>query len=136
MAVNTYEGMFLLDSSKVAANWDDAVKQVHDILTKHKAEVVASRQWDERRLAYPIENHKKGTYFLAFFKAEGEALVEIEADCRLSELILRDLILKVHPKLAELTISQAMSSTPGHDSEDGPREEEMDDRPRRRRRDE
>lgn len=135
MPVNTYEGMFVLDSSKVAANWDDAVKHVHDILAKHSAEVVASRQWDERRLAYPIEGHKKGTYFLAFFKAEGAALKEIEADCKLSELILRDLILKVHPKLADLTINQAMTSTPGHEPEDGPREEE-DDRPRRRRRDE
>ena len=133
--MNTYEGMFVLDSSKVAANWDDAVKHVHDILAKHQGEIVASRQWDERRLAYPIEGHKKGTYFLAFFKAEGAALKEIEADCKLSELILRDLILKVHPKLANLTITEAMASTPGHDGEEGSREEE-DDRPRRRRREE
>ena len=48
MPVNTYEGMFLLDSTKVAVNWDDAVRQVHDILAKHNSEIVASRQWDER----------------------------------------------------------------------------------------
>ncbi len=135
MPVNTYEGMFVLDSSKVAVSWDEAVKHVHDILGKHNAEVVASRQWDERRLAYPVDGHKKGTYFLAFFRVDGESIREIEADCKLSEVVLRDLILKVHPKLADLTISQAMTSTPGHDGEDGPREEE-DDRPRRRRRDE
>ena len=134
MPVNTYEGMFVLDSAKVAASWDESVKQVHDILTKHSAEVVASRQWDERRLAYPIEGQKKGTYFLAFFRADGEAIREIEADCKLSELVLRDLILKVHPKLADLTINQAMTSTPGHEGEDGPSREEEDDRPRRRRR--
>lgn len=135
MPVNTYEGMFVLDSAKVAVSWDEAVKHVHDILAKHNAEVVASRQWDERRLAYPVDGHKKGTYFLAFFRVDGESIREIEADCKLSEVVLRDLILKVHPKLADLTISQAMTSTPGHDGEDGPREEE-DDRPRRRRRDE
>ena len=135
MPVNTYEGMFVLDSAKVAVSWDEAVKHVHDILAKHKAEIVASRQWDERRLAYPVDGHKKGTYFLAFFRVDGENIREIEADCKLSEVVLRDLILKVHPKLADLTISQAMTSTPGHDGEDGPREEE-DDRPRRRRRDE
>ena len=135
MPVNTYEGMFLLDSAKVALNWDDSVKHVHDILAKHNAEIVASRQWDERRLAYAVEGQKKGTYLLTFFKTEGGNISEIEADCRLSDLILRDLILKVHPKLADLQVNQAMTSTPGQDSEDGPREEE-DDRPRRRRREE
>lgn len=133
MPVNTYEGMFLLDSAKVAVSWDDAVRQVHDILAKHQAEIVASRQWDERRLSYPVDGHKKGTYLLTYFKAEGSALKEIVADCRLSELILRELLLKVHPKLVDHLVDRAMTSTPG-EGEDGPREEEQDDRPRRRRR--
>jgi PTH1 family peptidyl-tRNA hydrolase len=55
-------GDVLLDSSKVAVSWDAAVQNVHDMLTKHNSEIVASRQWDERRLAYPVEGHKKGTY--------------------------------------------------------------------------
>jgi small subunit ribosomal protein S6 len=143
MPVSTYEGMFLLDSTKVAVNWDDAVQHVHDILRKHNAEIVsldnqgteiqASRQWDERRLAYPVEGQKKGTYLLTYFRAEGANIKEIEADCRLSDLILRDLILKVHPKLVDHLVNQAMTSTPGGE-DDGPPEEDLDDRPRRRRR--
>ena len=83
MAVNTYEGMFLLDSTKVAVSWDESVKHVHDILSKHQSEIVASRQWDERRLAYPVDGHKKGTYLLTYFKADGSHLKDIVADCRL-----------------------------------------------------
>lgn len=134
MPVNTYEAMFLLDSSKVAVSWDDSVKHVHDILTKHESEIVASRQWDERRLSYPVDGHKKGTYLLTYFKAEGANLKEIVADCRLSDLVLRELILKVHPKLVDHLVNQAMTSTPNAE-EEGRREEDMDDRPRRRRRD-
>jgi len=134
LPVSTYEGMFLLDSAKVAVSWDDTVKQVHDILTKHQSEIVASRQWDERRLAYPVDGHKKGTYLLTYFKADGSTLKEIVADCHLSDVILRELILKVHPKLIDHLVTQAMTMTPG--GEDERREEEMDDRPRRRRRDE
>lgn len=134
MPVNTYEGMFLLDSTKAAAAWDDTVKQVHDILAKHESEIVASRQWDERRLAYPIEGHKKGTYLLTYFKADGSKLHDIVADCHLSDVILRELILKVHPKLEENLVNQAMTSNPNVDSENGS-EDELDDRPRRRRRD-
>jgi small subunit ribosomal protein S6 len=125
--------MFLLDSAKAAVSWDESVKQVHDILTKHQSEIVASRQWDERRLAYPVNGHKKGTYLLTYFKTDGSNLKEIEADCRLSDIVLRDLILKVHPKLVDHLVNQAMTSTPSE--EEGPgRDEEQEERPRRRRR--
>src|SRR5436305_11623400 len=128
--------MFLLDSSKAAAAWDDTVKQVHDILTKHQSELVASRQWDERRLAYPVEGHKKGTYLLTYFRTDGTSLKEIVADCHLSEVVLRELILKVHPKLIDHLVNQAMTSTPNVEAEEATREEEHEERPRRRRREE
>ena len=137
MPVNTYEAMFLLDSSKVAASWDDSVKHVHDILAKHRAEIVASRQWDERRLAYSVNGHKKGTYLLTYFKTEGSEIKDISADCKLSDVILRELILKVHPKLIDHLVNQAMTSTPNAEAEEmSAREEEAEERPRRRRREE
>src|SRR6516165_5463235 len=119
LAVNTYEGMFLLDSTKVAVSWDESVKHVHDILSKHQSEIVASRQWDERRLAYPVEGHKKGTYLLTYFRADGSHVADIRHDCQLSDLVLRNLILKIHPKLVDQLVNQAMTSNP-HADEDGP----------------
>jgi small subunit ribosomal protein S6 len=133
LPVNTYEAMFLLDSSKVAVSWDNSVQHVHDILTKHQAEIVASRQWDERRLAYAVRGHKKGTYLLTYFRTDGKNVHDISADCRLSDVILRELILQVHPKLVDQLVNQAMTSTPGEEEEG--RDDEHDDRPRRRRRD-
>src|SRR5271157_1722283 len=136
LPVHTYEGMFLLDSTKAAAAWEESVKRVHDILAKHNAEIVASRQWDERRLAYPISGHKKATYLLTYFKTDGSKLKEIVADCHLSDLILRELILKVHPKLEVQLVNQAMTSTPNAEAEEASgHDDELDERPRRRRRD-
>jgi small subunit ribosomal protein S6 len=126
--------MFILDSTKVALSWDDSVRQVHDILAKHNAEIVAYRHWDERRLAYPISGHKKGTFLLTYFKTDGSNLKEITADLKLNEMILRELVLKVHPKMVDTQVAQAMSSNPNVDLEDRPREEEVEERPRRRRR--
>ena len=134
MPVHTYEGMFLLDSTKAAAAWDETVKQVHDILAKYDSEIVASRQWDERRLAYPVNGHKKGTYLLTYFRTDGSKLKDIVSDCHLNDVILRELILKVHPKLEEQLVNQAMTSNPNVDAESG-HDDDMDDRPRRRRRD-
>ncbi len=135
MSVNTYEGMFLLDSAKAATAWEDAVKHVHDILGKHHAEIVASRQWDERRLAYPVDGHKKGAYLLTYFRTEGGNVQPILADCRLSDVILRELVLKVHPKLVDHLVNQAMTSTPSVEAENASSDDDLDDRPRRRRRD-
>jgi small subunit ribosomal protein S6 len=127
--------MFLLDSTKAATAWEETVKHVHDILTKHHSEIVASRQWDERRLAYPVGGHKKGTYLLTYFKTDSTNLKDIAADCGLSDIILRDLLLKVHPKLADHLVNQAMTSTPNVEAEESGPDEEIDERPRRRRRD-
>ncbi len=135
MSVHTYEAMFLLDGTKASVNWDESVQQVHEILTRQNAEIVATRQWDDRKLAYAVQGHRKGIYLLTYFKVDSQALATINHDCRLNDMILREMILKIHPKLVEPLIASAMSSTPSVEDERRS-DDEFDDRPRRRRRDE
>src|SRR5499427_9876590 len=101
MPAKVYECMFLLDSNKVAGDVNAASKQLHALLERNQAEVLASRPWDERRLAYPIKNHKKGLYYLTYFRTEGKNIVGIERDCKLNETILRLLVLRIEPKWVE-----------------------------------
>src|SRR5260370_9899707 len=98
MAANVYECMFLLDTNKIAGDESAAAKQVQKILDRNQAELLANRKWDERRLAYPIGNHKKGLYYLTYFRTEGKNVVGIERDCVLNEMVLRTLILKLDPQ--------------------------------------
>src|SRR4051812_14675506 len=107
MPANVYECMFILDSTKVAGNLDTADKQIRTILEKNNAEVLISRLWDERKLTYPIKKQKKGIFYLTYFQSEGKNLVPIEHDCALNEMILRQLVLKIHPKLVETMLSLA-----------------------------
>jgi small subunit ribosomal protein S6 len=108
MPANVYECMFILDSTKVAGNVEVADKQIRAILEKHNAEVLVSRQWgDDRKFTYPIKKHKKGIYYLTYFSSEGKNLVAIENDCSLNEMILRLMVLKIHPKLVETMLSLA-----------------------------
>jgi small subunit ribosomal protein S6 len=101
-----YEGLFLFPQS-VASNLQTAVDQVKNILTRHQAEIVMLRKWDERKLAYPIKGQKRGVYFLAYFKAPGSQLHHIDRDCTLSEQILRALIIRAdHVGQAELELAQ------------------------------
>ena len=107
MPANVYECMFLLDPNKVAGDVPAAAKQLHGLLERHQAEVLASRQWDERRLSYPVNGHKKGLYYLTYFRTEGKNLVSIERDCALNEMILRTLILRIDAKLVEIMLQLA-----------------------------
>lgn len=98
MPVTNYECLFLLDTTKTGGNVDNAKSQLHATLEKYGAEILASRPWDDRRLAYPIKGHKKGLYYLTFFKADSLKITEMEHDFRLSELILRHLVSHIDPK--------------------------------------
>ena len=107
MPANVYECMFLLDTNKVAGDVPAAAKQLHAILERNHAEVLASRPWDDRRLAYPVKGHKKGLYYLTYFRTEGKNVVGIEHDCALNETILRTLILNIDPKLVDIMLTLA-----------------------------
>jgi small subunit ribosomal protein S6 len=107
MPANVYECMFLLDTNKVAGDVPNAAKQLHALLERNQAEVLASRQWEERRLAYPIKNHKKGLYYLTYFRTEGKNLANLERDLALSELVLRYLVLHVDPKMVDVMLELA-----------------------------
>ncbi len=107
MATNTYECMFLLDTNKVSGDVPAAVQQLHSILERNQAEILASRPWDERRLAYPIKGQKKGLYYLTYFRIEGKNLVSIERDVALNEMILRSMVVKIDPKLVETMLALA-----------------------------
>src|ERR1700751_3111985 len=101
MPANVYECMFLLDPNKVAGDVAGAAKQLQTVLERNHAEVLASRPWDDRRLAYPIKGQKKGLYYLTYFKTEGKNLVPIEHDFALNETVLRMLIIRIDPKLVD-----------------------------------
>ena len=88
-----YEGLFLIDSAQAASDWDGINALIKNILEKNDAEIVSMRKWDERKLAYDINRKSRGTYILVYFKAPGGSVRIIEREIRLSERVLRLLIL-------------------------------------------
>jgi small subunit ribosomal protein S6 len=99
--------MFLLDTNRVAGDVPGIAKQLHTIFERHQAEVLASRPWDERRLAYPVNGHKKGLYYLTYFRTEGKNIKDIERDVALNEVILRSMVLKIDPKHVDTLLAIA-----------------------------
>ncbi len=141
MPANVYECMLLLDTNRVAGDLPGAQQQIHTILERNHCEILASRPWDERRLAYPVNGQKKGLYYLTYFKSEGTAIREIERDFSLNEMILRTLVIKVDPKHVDQMLAIArdenalalqVAPEPGEEGSGGDRAGgNGEDRPRR-----
>ena len=112
--MTVYEGMFILDSTKYSRDPDTVTGQLNDLVTEHGGTVLVSQLWDERKLAYPINGQRKGSYWLIYFSIDGTKLAALERQCELNENVLRRLILKIDPRLAEPLVqhAQAGSSSP------------------------
>ena len=60
MAANVYEGMFILDSNRFGRDPEAVSDQIPVMIEKLGGEVLVSRLWEERKLAYPIKGQRKG----------------------------------------------------------------------------
>jgi small subunit ribosomal protein S6 len=104
---NVYEAMFIFDSARFARERAALPAEVEGMFKEAGGEVLVSRLWEERRLAYPIGNHRKGTYWLIYCRAPGTAVAAVERKCEIHDGILRQLILKIHPHLEEAVLEHA-----------------------------
>jgi ribosomal protein S6 len=108
--VKTYEAMFLMDAS-LATDWPTAEAEVKRILERAGANVLGLKNWDERKLAQPIRQHKRGLYALSFFEAPPDKISGIERDVHLSEKAVRVLVLR-RENLTPERIQRALTAAP------------------------
>lgn len=104
-----YEGMFILDPSKYSRDPAGSAQQINDLIAQFGGTVLAARLWDERKLAYPIKGHKKGVYWLTYFKMPGGQLTALERQCEISDDIIRKLVLKIDDRIADALVQHALA---------------------------
>jgi ribosomal protein S6 len=85
--------MCLLDNREVRKGWQPLKDSVTGLFTKHGAQILSARRWDERRLAYPIDGQQRATYLLAYLKADTQSITGIRRDLQFSDIVLRSLVL-------------------------------------------
>jgi small subunit ribosomal protein S6 len=106
-----YEGMFLVDSGRFASEHDKVVDEILGVLKKAGATVVAHRPWQDGKLAYEIEGMKKGLHYIVCFTMAGSGMKTLIRQCQLSEIIVRQMVIK-HPRsIFEATVA-AISGNP------------------------
>ena len=104
---NVYEAMFILDPNRFARERAAFPAEVEGMIKSAGGEVVVSRLWEERRLAYPINGQRKGTYWLIYFRGASSLVEPLGRQWEMHDGILRHLVLKVHPHLVEAVLEHA-----------------------------
>jgi small subunit ribosomal protein S6 len=78
---------------------DDKSQALVDRITRgvvaSGGQIVKVAPWGRRRLAYPIDRHREGSYHIILFEAPSEAIVELEHTLLITEEVLRHLVTRV-----------------------------------------
>lgn len=112
VAKSTYETLCILDSNHYARDPGGVSKQIADIVSECGGKVEVNRLWMEQKLAYPIDGHQKGTYWLTYFEMEGVDMPKLDRAFQLCEPVLRQMTLKIDPRLVEPILENARGGGP------------------------
>jgi small subunit ribosomal protein S6 len=71
-----------------------SLERLSQSITSRGGEVVDVNHWGRRRLAYPIKRHLEGNYVVSQVKFDPEQIPDLESNLRISEEVLRHLIVR------------------------------------------
>ncbi len=93
--IRQYELIYIVASDATEQQVADLQTQVSDIITRYSGTLERTDNWGRRKLAYEIGPHKEGTYVLHVIAGSGELMKEIDRRLRVSDLIIRQLAVRV-----------------------------------------
>ena len=91
--MNQYETVFILTPVLSDVQMKEAVEKFKGILTAEGAEIVNEENWGLKKLAYPIQKKNEGYYVVVTFQASPELPKELDRRLRISEVVMRHLII-------------------------------------------
>ena len=90
-----YEINYIIRPNIDEAEKAELVKRFDTILTDNGAEIIESKDWSKRRLAYEINDFREGIYHIVTINAEeATAINEFDRLAKFSKEILRHIIIK------------------------------------------
>ena len=94
--MNYYEILYIVNPNFERKKIDDAMKEIEDKLKKTKSKIINHVIWGKKKLAYPIQNHKYGTYIMAHYNGgDKNGLDEFNSWLKLSDLVIRHMIVRL-----------------------------------------
>ena len=102
-----YELVYVVSPDATDEQVADLHKQVEAIVQRIGGELEKTESWGRRKLAYEIGRYKEGIYVLDIILGSGELMKEIDRRFKVTELIIRHLVVRVDEEQAVVERTRA-----------------------------
>jgi small subunit ribosomal protein S6 len=89
-----YEVLYIVRADFDDDKVQDAVKRVNTLIERSGGTADRTNLWGKRKLAYEVKHQKEGAYVLQDFQLEPDRVPELEAGLKITEEVLRHLIVR------------------------------------------
>jgi small subunit ribosomal protein S6 len=90
-----YELVYILSPEMTDDVLDSKIESINQFITARDGVVDDVEKWGKKKLAYPLKHFLEGSYCLTKFKISPTRCKELEANLKISEEVLRHLLIKV-----------------------------------------
>jgi small subunit ribosomal protein S6 len=108
--VRQYELVFVVHPELETEDLSAVVERVEDLVKRSGGQVIRIEPWGLRRLAYPIQNRWEGQYLLMRLELDPPGVADLERRLRLTEQIMRHLIVRVEGETEEDTSEEEVAT--------------------------
>jgi small subunit ribosomal protein S6 len=91
-AVRRYELMLVLKPDAPDERAAAVIDRTTRYVVAQGGQIVKVAPWGRRRLAYPIDHYREGSYHIVVFESPAEAIAELERSLQITEDVLRYLV--------------------------------------------
>lgn len=102
-----YEIMLIIHPEVEKDDQEEVLNGLTSTITKQGGSVSTVLDWRKRKLAYEINKLREGQYYLVYFSGEGTIIPELEHYFRVTDAIMRYMIIAVDEKDYEAAAEKA-----------------------------
>jgi len=99
-----YELLYIVNSNFERKKIEETMKEIDSKIKNTKSKIINHIIWGKKKLAYPMQGNKYGTYVLIHYQGgDKEKLEDFDSWLKLSDLVIRHMIvrLEVEPDIIE-----------------------------------
>ena len=104
-----YEAMIIISPELEKDDHQEVLDGLSSAITKNNGSVSTVLDWRKRRLAYEIDKFQEGHYYLIYFSAEGTIIPEVEHYFRVTDEIIRFMVVRTDEQEFEAAAKKAAS---------------------------
>lgn len=94
----TYESIFVCPPDLPTEELEELARKFEKIITQGQGEVISCNKLGRRKLGYEIKGYKEGFMYCLNFNSPPTLIAELEKNYRVTDKVIRHLIVKVDKK--------------------------------------